>query len=242
MIRKILVLGSKGMLGNAVCKYFLKRNDVQLYAIDTERWPTDEFKKFVTKENHDFIINCIGAIPQKKNIFEINYSLPIWLCGLSKTKVIHPGTDCELDNDEYGLSKKKARDYIINNSNNTKIIKTSIIGHEVDTNYSLLDWFLNSKKTVSGFSKVYWNGNTTLQWAKFCILLINNWNLYQKENIIRTKCISKFELLGIIKDVYNHEIKIKIHSGFKNNKCLSGGDRMPNIKQQLIELKDFYSF
>ena len=42
-------------------------------------------------------------------------------------KIIHPSTDCEMDNDDYGLSKKKAADYIKNKGTKTKMLQTSII-------------------------------------------------------------------------------------------------------------------
>jgi dTDP-4-dehydrorhamnose reductase len=233
----ILVLGHKGMLGHMVCKY-LNDQGFNIKTIDY-KFPSDEFKYYVKTFSGDFIINCIGAIPQKTSTFNINTELPIWLSDNASSKVIHPGTDCEIDDDEYGNSKRIARDYIIKNSNNTKIVKASIIGPELESKSSLLEWFLNSENEVKGYTKAMWNGITTLEWAKQCLNLIKNWSAYDKETIIQGECLSKFELLNKIKLVFNKEINIlPIEKGI--NKCLVGKIQAPKINIQLHELKEYY--
>ena len=103
----------------------------------------------------DVIINCIGAIPQKVDKFDINWEIPIWLNENTNCKIIHPATDCEIDISNYGLSKKRATDYIKNYGKSTKIIQTSIIGPELNSNDSLLEWFLSQRGEVYGYTKVY---------------------------------------------------------------------------------------
>jgi len=71
---KVLVIGHTGMLGNAVCKYLNTQKDVSVVIFSKKnRWPFDSFKKSVVKFDGDYIINCIGAIPQRTNQFEVNY-------------------------------------------------------------------------------------------------------------------------------------------------------------------------
>ena len=95
---KILILGHNGLLGNMVYKYF-KSKSYQVITTNL-RWPTEEFKFLVKDQQFDFIINCIGMIPQRKpddKLYHlINYELPIWLDGLG-VKVIHPDTDESAD-------------------------------------------------------------------------------------------------------------------------------------------------
>jgi dTDP-4-dehydrorhamnose reductase len=234
----ILVLGHKGMLGHIVVKYLQDQN-INVNTI-SYRYPSEEFKKEIKKFKGDYIINCIGAIPQKTNIFLINTELPIWLSQNSNVKIIHPGTDCEMDNDEYGISKRLARDYILNKSKNTKIIKTSIIGPELNSKSSLFEWFLNNEIEVKGYTKVMWSGITTLEWVKQCLILIYNWELYEKENIIKSTCLSKYNLLSLIKEIFNKNINIIPDDKIIINKCLTGNIEVPNIKIQLQELKDYY--
>ena len=245
---KVLVLGHKGMLGHMVHKYLSTKEDCKLGTTDL-RWPSEEFKDFIFdfwySQKGDYIINCIGAIHQRTDNFDVNTDLPIWLDesihgGIRNCKIIHPGTDCEIDDDEYGISKRKAAEYLLEKGQMTKIIKTSIIGHELNTKVSFLDWFLNSENEVWGYSEAYWNGNTTLQWAKICYELMNNWNDYNQLTIPATDCISKYELLNIIKDVYDKDISVNLKSDIKIRKCLETNINVPTITNQLKEMKEFY--
>jgi dTDP-4-dehydrorhamnose reductase len=209
----VLVLGHKGMLGHMVVKYLHSKN--LFPSICEHRWPTKEFKSFIKTSKPDFIVNCIGAIPQRKKEFSVNYKLPKWLEKNCCCNIIHQQTDCNDDSD-YGISKKKAGDFIINKGNNTKMIKTAIIGPELNTKASLLEWFLSQKGEVNGFSKAIWSGNTTLQ----------------------GETISKYHLLKIISEIWGKRIKIKkIEKGI--DRSLIGDIKTSNIKSQLIELKNF---
>lgn len=236
----ILVLGHKGMLGHMLVKYLTDQN----HTIQTtnHRFPSEEFKSEVLNFSGDYIINAIGAIPQKTNIFDINYELPVWLDTNVNNKIIHAGTDCEIDDDEYGTSKRKAKEYIVDRGVNTKIIKASIIGPELHSKKSLLEWFLNSNDKVNGYINAMWSGVTTLEWAKQCNNLINNWDKHNTENIINSTCLSKYNLLLLIKDIFNKDIEITpINYKIDINKCLTSGNlTSPDIKTQLIELKSYY--
>ena len=124
---KVLVLGHGGMLGNAVCRYLNEQRDVSV-VIDSQknRWPSNSFKKSIKNFNGDYIINCIGAIPQRTNQFEVNYELPIWLDKNVDCRIIHPATDCEMDDDAYGISKWEAEQGLWQVSQRTglEVVKT----------------------------------------------------------------------------------------------------------------------
>jgi dTDP-4-dehydrorhamnose reductase len=262
-MQKVLILGHKGMLGDAVYKYFTARTDNFVVVTTEERWGTDAFKKEITESDTEYIINCIGLIPQKKPLPEeyekVNIDLPIFLESLGK-KIIHPSTDCEFTgtipntrkytkkdtrdaSDVYGKSKADISSLIETTFVNTKIIRTSIIGHEGVTHLSLLDWFLNSEGEVSGFTDRYWNGITTVEWAKQCEKMIQNWEKYPTLNQYGTEDIaSKYTLLHIIKEVYQKNILInEALSSKSENKCLETDEELPSIETQLQELKAFYN-
>ena len=139
-----------------------------------------------------------------------------------------------------GAIKKRARDFIVGTKNKTKILKASIIGPELNSQASLLEWFLNSENKVSGYSKAMWNGVTTLEWAKQCKLLIEHWHSYKVETILYSECISKYDLLSSIKSIFNKDIKISKNISYKADKCLTGDISTPSIKIQLFELLNFY--
>lgn len=237
MSYKVLVLGHRGMLGHMVYKYLVDSGfDV---TVCDYRFPTDEFKQFVKSYEGDYIINCIGAIPQRTSEFDVNRDLPIWLCCNTTVKVIHAGTDCEIDTNEYGFSKSDAANFIKKYSSNTKIIKTSIIGPELNSNASLMEWFLSQDGEVQGYTGAMWNGNTTLEWVKQCVALITNWMSYDIETIIESEPVSKFELLHILKDIFDKDIVINAVNAGKN-KCLVGTIQTKSIREQLKELKEYY--
>jgi len=237
---KILILGHNGLLGNMVYSYFTSKN----YDIVTTdlRWPDEDFKSFVSEQKVDYIINCIGMIPQKKpsdDLYNlINYELPIWLDSLG-VKIIHPDTD-EPSDTPYGESKEMARQSL---SDNTKIIKSSIIGFEKEGSYSFLEWFLNSEGTVNGFTNQYWNGNTTLEWSKWSEKIMKSWDLYNHVTILSNPyCLSKYEILEKIKQIFNKDIEIvPVESSISKNNCMQGDFMTPNLVIQLKEMKNFYS-
>lgn len=236
---KILVLGHNGLLGNCVFEYLKNKNyDVSTLSC---RFPSIDFLNSIRTYDGDYIINCIGRIPQKNTLnFNENASLPIILDTISNCKIIHPSTDCEIDNSNYGISKKLATDYLMQFGVNTKIIKCSIIGIEKETNYSLLSWAISQKSDIDGFTSAKWNGITTLQWVKIAETLMLNWNQYKVITNYSTNCISKYELLKIIIRVFDLKIKVREIVGNGHNKCIKSDIFTGDIESQLIELRNFY--
>ena len=82
-----------------------------------------------------------------------------------------------------------------------------------------------------------WNGQNV------CLQLINDWDMWEIETIIKSYCISKFELLTEIADIYDKDIEIKSdESKVKFDKCLVKGKQRNPITIQLKELKEFYGY
>ena len=234
----ILILGHNGMLGHMLVKYF-KDKGHSISTIDS-RFPSKEFMSAVENFSGDFIVNAIGAIPQKTSDSNVNSMLPSWLDINSNAKIIHPGTDCEMDDDDYGLSKKVSRDYIVLHGKRTKIIKSSIIGPELHDKKSLLEWFLNTTDdSCNGYTQAMWNGITTYEWAKQCEALMLNWDGYNIETIISGNCVSKYSLLRSIAQVFNKYISIiPVANGI--DKCLVSHIKTNDIEVQLKQLKEYY--
>ena len=226
------------MLGSMVVKYFSTMSDCQLETTNL-RWPTGSFKKYITDFSAAVVINCIGTVPQRASTFSINFELPIWLEQNAPCPIVHAGTDCDGGSDGYGMSKKKASDYLLSDGQKTKSIKASIIGPEPNNKKSLLEWLLNSEGSVKGYTSQMWNGVTTLQWSKICWSLVNNYDTFARITIPYSECISKFALLTIIKDVYQKDINIVGDNSIKVNKCLDGNLQTPDIKTQITELRTF---
>ena len=67
--------------------------------------------------------------------------------------------------------------------------------------------------------------------------MLNTWYLNLKIN-----CISKFELLTEIADIYDKDIEIKLDASVVADKCLIKGKQRNPITIQLKELKEFYGY
>lgn len=175
----------------------------------------------------DVIINCIGATKHKKegnsplNAIDLNALLPHKLaeiCELAKVRFIHISTDCvfsgkvglysELDvadaDDVYGRSKALGEvDY-----GSALTLRTSTIGHELQSSLGLLNWFLTQEKSCKGFTKAIFSGLPTVVFAQIIRdFVLNNTQLTGLYNVA-AQPIDKFELLKLIADVYKKEINI----------------------------------
>ena len=127
-----------------------------------------KLEDFIKNIKPDYVINCLGVIKQKINKTKpettlfINSYLPHLIDQLSSKhtfKLIHFSTDCVFDGNDglykendiplpqdfYGISKLLGE----LKTKNTLTIRTSIIGHELESTYSLVNWFLSSKNSVS---------------------------------------------------------------------------------------------
>lgn len=264
MPKDLVILNNRGMLGNCVYRYFNKKNKYKIH-VNNFSFPSEEFYNFfeysLSKFDDPFVINCVGAIPQKHDDFSVNYTLPEYLAKFrDEIRVIHPSTDCEFSglnggsfyevNDEpdgdteYAKSKIRGSEVILD-SGVGKVIRSSIIGFS-GGNKDLLGWFLDSEGEINGYENHNWNGITTLQWSKVCEYMIENF--YDTPSLVQIASdpITKYELLNIFKKVFKKKIKInKIYLKQDISKFLDNSLLIPehewDIEDQLIELKNFYT-
>ncbi len=232
----IVILGSNGMLGSMLY-YYAKKNGIEI--IDVDRSKYDAIKDSISKlleiiPRDSYVINCIGAIPQKKyadqDFVYLNSIFPKELskvCKSINSKLIHISTNCvfsgkkpyctEIDipdeEDIYGKSKYEGEPV------DALTIRCSIIGFEKGSKYGLLEWFLNNNnESINGYIDSFWNGLTTLELSKIIYDIILNKKYciglyhYYSENTI-----SKYELLNYVKNIIKKKIYINpIENGKKN--------------------------
>lgn len=173
----------------------------------------------------DYVINCIGTIKPNmvkslENAIKINSLLPHDLaktCEILGVKFIHITTDCvysgkkgnyiETDPhdalDQYGKTKS------LGEPNNCMVIRTSIIGPEINNQSSLVAWAQSQAgKEVNGFKNHTWNGVSTRQYAKICQQIMEK-NLYQHGLFHAfSNVVNKYELLQLINKRYALNLKI----------------------------------
>lgn len=260
---KVLILGSTGMLGSMVLKY-LSKKDLEIAA------PSRKEINKIHPKNYDYIINCIGIIKQKldnpKEAIEINSIFPYTISEKApNAKIIQIATDCVFsgesgfyleDNehdasDIYGKTKSLGEVQAKNFYN----IRTSIIGPiKRKRKVSLLEWFLSQKKnaTIKGYTNHFWNGITTLHFAKLCYAIIEKKRqIPNLLHFIPSGAVNKYELLQIFAKKFNRmDIKIRPTKADYCNRILKtdnilivnnlwrdmGYKKPPTIKEMIDEL------
>jgi dTDP-4-dehydrorhamnose reductase len=246
MKKKILVLGSTGMLGHQVVNYFLEFNDYEVLDISFRQKLREEtiildvtnkelLERTIIEIKPDYIVNCIGILINGSrdisNTIYINSYLPHLLaniCNKINSKLIHISTDCVfsglkgkyIESDERDgkdtYAKTKALGEVIDDTNIT--LRTSIIGLELKTNgEGLFHWFMNQEGTINGFTKAIWSGVTTLELAKAIKWSIEN-EITGLYHITNNESINKYDLLNLFKKYTKKEIIINKVDGKEVNK------------------------
>jgi len=234
---KVLILGSTGMLGNAVAKYFLVRENYE--TILSYRNEAVSFGKnrifFDIDETSlndlpqvDYIINCVGTIKpfmddlDQKGVYT-NGVFPHTLasyCEKTNVNLIHITTDCVFSGNDGNYVESSIHDCTdfygksksLGEPTNCMVLRTSIIGEEIHKNASLIEWAKSMRgEKVNGFTNHFWNGVTTKQYAKICDQIIQK-KLYSKNLYhLYSNSVNKFQLLQMISDKFNLDLIINPH-------------------------------
>ena len=229
--------------------------------------------------NFDFIVNCVGVIkPRIKesdsssvlNAIYINSYLPHLIqnyISQSSTNVIQIATDCVYSgshgpylekslhdaNDVYGKSKSLGEV----SSPNFMNLRCSIIGPELKSKSSLLEWVINqpAETHLNGFVDHIWNGVTTLAFAKIVSGILNTSFTPGTFHIVPKNPLTKYDLVSTIAINFGrHDILVKkTNSGNPIDRTLStsfpdlnlslwrsaGYNQLPKIEDLIKELKDW---
>ncbi|WP_456058725.1 SDR family oxidoreductase [Butyricimonas sp.] len=246
---KFLILGCNGMAGHTIALYlkeqghdvcgFAKIKSQYIDSIVGDAMDSDFLKKIIVKGEYDSIINCIGILNQfaeqnKSLATFLNSYFPHFLAEITSeldTQVIHMSTDCVFSGKRGGYTeydfrdgetfydRSKALGELEDKKNVT--LRNSIVGPDINPKgIGLLNWFLQQKGEVNGFTKAMWTGQTTLQLAKTMEIAAKErvCGLY---NAVPNHSISKYELLVL----FNHflrgdSLKINPVEGINADKSL----------------------
>jgi dTDP-4-dehydrorhamnose reductase len=189
----------------------------------------------------EIIINAIGIIkqlPNSKNVIStltINSIFPHHLAELAKkynAYLLQISTDCVFSGskgnyteedipdaqDLYGKSKNLGE--VI--ADNCLTIRTSIIGRELNTKHSLLEWFLNNpEKKIKGYNNAIFSGFPTIILAEIIGNLITRNKRLEGLYHISSEPIDKFNLLRLVKEKYKVDIEIEPFGDFKIDRSLN---------------------
>lgn len=193
--------------------------------VDLERQET--LIRLMDKVRPGVVINCVGMTKHQPDADDPLAAIPIntlmphrlaGLCSLAGARLIHVSTDCVFSGEKGGYvegdfpdardvyGKSKALGEVI--YPHTITLRTSTIGHELQSSYGLLDWFLSQESRCSGFRRAIFSGLPTVVFAQIVrdivILRPELSGLYH----IAAEPINKFTLLKMVADVYEKKIEI----------------------------------
>lgn len=234
---KFLVIGCNGMAGHVISIYLYEQgHEVVGYArqkskfVKTVIGDARDFqflRDAIYKGEYDTVINCVGLLNQfaendHANAVLINGYLPHYLADITKNtdiQVIHMSTDCVFSGKKGGYTEEsipdgrlfydrtKAMGEIEDDKNVT--FRNSIIGPDIKKDgIGLLNWFMQQKTTVNGFTGAIWTGQTTLQMAK-TIEEAAKRRTHGLFNAVPNEKINKYELLNLF-NKYIRKNKINI--------------------------------
>ena len=228
-------------------------NKISFFNFDLEKNKIEVLYKKISK--NDIIINCIGKIKpfinennlnQIEAAIKVNSMFPLLLSKMIKiknVKIYQIATDCVFSGldgnynemskhdalDVYGKSKSLGEVNIKNFFN----IRASIIGKELDTKNSLVEWFLSNEKKekIFGFKDHLWNGVTTSVFSQILYTIINEKiNIPNNFHLVPKDKVSKYKLMQFLKNYYGFkDLKIiKKNSNNKTNRVLETSHKLVN--------------
>jgi dTDP-4-dehydrorhamnose reductase len=176
----------------------------------------------------DVVVNCVGLIKQMPGTDDplvalpINAMLPHRLarqCASRGARVVHISTDCVFSGRKGMYSESDASDaedlygrskYIgeLGNQSNAITLRTSMIGHELNSKHSLVEWFLSQTGRIHGYTRAIFSGLPTVELARLVRdRVLPRADLHGVYHV-SAKPISKFALLNLVAAAYGKKIEI----------------------------------
>ena len=222
-------------------KFFSPRAAARLITgVDVENH--DTLVKVFGQVRPTVVINCIGLTKHligsgdPLSAIPINALLPhrlAGLCGLTGARLIQVSTDCVFSGarggyteddppdatDIYGKSKSLGEVHYPD----TITLRTSTIGHELQSRYGLLDWFLSQRDRCKGFTRAIFSGLPSVVFAQLIRDIViprpDLSGLYH----VGGGAIAKYDLLRLIAETYGKSIEIVPDDQLSIDRSLNAG-------------------
>ncbi len=220
-------------------QYYVGLEDKLIKSVDVLSMPVVE--AVINDVAPNIVINCIGLIKQQSsakkaiNAIQINSLLPHQLaevCDKYEAKLIHFSTDCVFDGRDGGYQEDdlpSASDLYGKSKHLGEVayaphltLRTSIIGHELSSSLSLIDWFLSQEGEINGYSKAVFSGMPTCYIAKLLGEHLSDINSISGLYHLAVDSIDKRSLLENVAKIYQKKITINNQDSFVINRSLNG--------------------
>ena len=175
----------------------------------------------------DVVINCVGLVKQLADAEDPLQAIPInallphrlaRLCELSGARLVHMSTDCVFAGDKGGYRESDQSDAIDLYGRSkylgevsyphTITLRTSIIGHELQSAHGLVNWFLSQKTSCNGYTRAIFSGLPTVALAQIVRDVVIPRADLSGVYHVAAQAISKYDLLKLVADIYGKTIEI----------------------------------
>ena len=235
---RFFICGCNGMAGHTISLYLHEKgHEVEGFDLRESRFiksfagnafDTETIARVIKDGRYDSVINCIGILNQfaeqnKALATFLNSYFPHFLAQTTEgtdTQVIHMSTDCvfsgrrgsytedDFPDGETFYDRSKALGELNDDKNIT--LRNSIVGPDINPRgIGLLNWFMQQKGEINGYTKSMWTGQTTLQLAKTMEQAAKE-KAHGLYNTVPDHSISKYELCGLFNE-YLRRGAITIH-------------------------------
>ncbi|ETT31905.1 nad dependent epimerase/dehydratase [Paenibacillus sp. FSL R5-192] len=230
---KLLILGGNGMAGHILVDYFRRQGVHSVFYTSRDVTDpngllldvNDSFMvdRLVEAVHPDVIINAVGVLnnfadEDKITAYHINGFLPHRLRRVADTigaRLIHISTDCVFSGERGAYREDDVTDgtsaYAITKAlgevqdEGHLTIRTSIIGPEIrQGGIGLMQWFMSSTGEVGGYTRVFWNGVTTLELAKWVDHYLSS-SVSGLIHLAHPAPVSKHDLLVLFKQTWDKQ-------------------------------------
>lgn len=260
-MKKILIIGIKGMAGHVIYNYFTTIQQFDVYGIarnietkektyNIDVFNIEEVSTLITQNNFDVIVNCIGVLNKEA---ENNPSKAIWfnsyfphfleqLAQYTNTQIIHISTDCVFSGKKGNYTENDFKDgegfyaqsKALGEIRNTKdvTIRTSIIGPEINPNgIGLLHWFLKQPQSTT------LNGFSNAFWTGLTTLELAN-VIY---SIIEQRINGLIQVIPQNK-ISKYELLKLFNSIYRNNNLEIVEDDKYKVDKSLISIRTDFNY
>ena len=209
----------------ARCNFSSGRSDRLLIGVDAENH--DSLVRAFAAVRPEVVVNCIGLVKQLADANDPLLAVPIntllphrlaALCQAVGARLVHISTDCVFSGakgnyeesdfpdayDLYGRTKLLGEVHY----SHAITLRTSIIGHELAGQRSLINWFLAQQNPVRGFTRAVFSGLPTVELARVIRDVVLPQSQMHGLYHVAAKPIDKCALLNLVAQVYGKDIQI----------------------------------
>lgn len=210
-----------------------------IMGVDVEN--PDALAQLFAQIRPEVVVNCIGLIKQLAEAGDPLSALPInallphrlaRLCELVHARLVHISTDCVfsgrkggyLESDEADAQDLYGRSKLLGEVDYPHAItlRTSIIGHELNSAHGLICWFLAQRKRIRGYTHAFFSGLPTFELANVIRdRVLPHADLHGLFHVA-SQPISKYELLQMANREYGRGLEIEPDDHLRIDRSLDG--------------------